>query len=77
MTDVDLRALVRAAVERHMGLSGPVSAPPVSSRPSSGPAPSGHPASSLYLTLVNTTDDCVIEPSVRCNHCGYCKTHGY
>jgi len=77
MPEGDGRARVRAAFERHMGLSGPGSAPPVSSRPSSGPAPSGHPASSLYLTLVNTTDDCVIEPSVRCNHGGYCKTHGY
>lgn len=77
MTDVDLRALVKAAVERHMGPSGPLSAPPVSSRSSTGPGQAAHPAQSLFLSLVNTTDDCVIEPSVRCNHCGYCKTHGY
>ena len=36
-----------------------------------------HPSHSVYVHLVNTTDDCVIEPTVRCNHCNYCKTHGH
>ena len=36
-----------------------------------------HPSHHLYLTVVNTTDACVIEPSVTCDHCGYCKSHGH
>jgi threonine dehydrogenase-like Zn-dependent dehydrogenase len=26
---------------------------------------------------VNPGDACVIEPSVPCDHCGYCKSHGH
>jgi hypothetical protein len=24
-----------------------------------------------------TSGPCLIEPSVRCNHCGYCQSHGH
>jgi hypothetical protein len=37
----------------------------------------GHHSHAIYLTLVNQGESCVIEPAVSCNHCGYCKTHGY
>ena len=36
-----------------------------------------HPSHHVYVTVVNTTDACVIEPSVACEHCGYCKSHGH
>lgn len=36
-----------------------------------------HPSHHIYLTVVNATDACVIEPSVTCDHCGYCKSHGH
>ena len=70
MSDLDLRALVRDAVARHLG-----SAKAAPAREPSGVSP--HIAHAVYLTLVNTTDECVIEPAVSCHHCGYCKTHGY
>lgn len=74
MSDIDLRALVRDAVRRH--ISQPVAAgpAPAARRPESGGLSL---AEGLYVALVNHTDDCLIEPTVRCNHCGYCKTHGY
>jgi len=75
MHEIDLRALVRDAVERHLTHTGTAGPGPGSSARS--PVAPSHPAQALYLTLVNATDDCVIEPSVRCTHCGYCKTHGY
>ena len=71
MTELDLRTIVREAVARH--LHGEVPAAP---QPPVRPA-AGHPSQAIYLSLFNATDDCVIEPSVRCNHCGYCKTHGF
>ena len=75
MNDQELRSLVRDAVARHMGRpSEAVSAPmPVSAPVSIG----AHPSHALYLTVVNTTDACIIEPSVPCEHCNYCKTHGH
>lgn len=78
MTDAELRTLVRDAVARHLGraprppMSDPAPAPHV--RTSSW---SEHPSHHLYLQVVNTTDACVIEPSVPCDHCGYCKSHGH
>jgi hypothetical protein len=82
MTDATLRAIVREAVSRHLGHSGIESrvAPPVSpvlphAQPS-GPW-QHHPSHFLYVSLVNSDSACVIEPSVACDHCGYCKSHGH
>ena len=37
-------------------------------------------AAFLRLPLASGGDDdgaCLIEPSVRCNHCGYCQSYGH
>lgn len=76
MNELDLRALVREAVARHMG--GGHAAPARESLPVRTAAPrEPHPSHGLYVTLINSSDACVIEPSVRCDHCGYCKSHGH
>ena len=76
MNDQELRALVRDAVARHMG--GTHAAPRDESLPVKMVTPHGvHPSHGVYLALVNSTDACVIEPSVPCEHCGYCKSHGH
>jgi len=51
-------------------------APPFALPPASAPDPGL--AFARYLTLVNANGGaCVIEPTVTCNHCGYCQTHGH
>ena len=76
MNELDLRALVRDAVARHMGVGH--AAPAQESLPVKTATPHGsHPSHGLYVTLINSSDACVIEPSVRCDHCGYCKSHGH
>jgi hypothetical protein len=79
MTDDDLRALVRAAVDRHFrGADEPVR--PAATETRAVPAAviwRGHPSHSQYLTVINSGDACVIEPAVPCDHCGYCKSHGH
>ena len=89
MNEVDVRALVREAVARHFGPQGPqgpaaptrAAAPLMSAPPAhaihGGAVLAGHSSHALYLTLVNTSDACVIEPSATCDHCGYCKSHGH
>lgn len=79
MTDDELRAIVRDAVQRHLG--GRATGSPETSRPLP-PSDDGahwrqHPSHVQYLTLVNVGDACLIEPAVECNHCGYCKSHGH
>ncbi|MEO7190392.1 MAG: hypothetical protein ABI051_05000 [Vicinamibacterales bacterium] len=88
MNDQQLRALVRDAVARRLGArslpaagdvgcggSGP--APPMAIPAHDHPSHHGHPSHHVYLTVINTTEACVIEPSVMCDHCGYCKSHGH
>jgi hypothetical protein len=72
MNDQELRALVRDAVARHLkpGSSGTTGA-----TRTTGAAV--HPSHAIYLSVVNTTDACVIEPGVACNHCNYCRSHSY
>jgi hypothetical protein len=80
MNEEQLRALVREAIAKHIGqappaasshLVGPVGAPSVR-------ASAGHPSHGLFvLPAANDSGACVIEPSVSCNHCGYCKSMGH
>lgn len=73
MDDRELRALVRDAVQRHLGTR---SVPEHPQYPQDLQHPQ-HPSHALYVRLVNISDACVIEPSVQCDHCGYCKSHGH
>jgi hypothetical protein len=36
----------------------------------------GHVSHARYL-LPDSGGPCLIEPSVQCNHCGYCQSHGH
>lgn len=72
MNDEELRALIRQAVQRHLEPEAQASSP----RP---PAPATVSASFGQYRLDRAPDDtmCLIEPAVRCNHCGFCKCHGH
>ena len=81
MTDEELRALVRDAVQRHLGAACIACQPRSASRRDrlgrrAQPAPPREPRA-CTSRVVNVGDACVIEPSVACNHCGYCKSHGH
>ena len=69
MTDQELRVMIRDSIARQ---SGARSAP--------DPVAAFHAhVSHLRLPLVRGGDDdgaCLIEPAVRCNHCGYCQSLG-
>jgi hypothetical protein len=74
VSEQELRAMVREAIAKHTGHAptGP------------GPVPSldacRQHASHALLPLLRGGDDdgaCVIEPAVRCNHCGFCLSFGH
>jgi len=74
MNEQELRGLVREAVERHIGgrESFSFKVPEKASR---------HHSSHLLLKVVpgSAIDEgaCLIEPAVRCNHCGFCQSLGH
>lgn len=64
--------MIRASIARHQGGAvGPAGRPPFEGA-------AAH-ASHLRLPLVSGDEEgaCLIEPSVRCNHCGYCLSMGH
>jgi hypothetical protein len=66
-SDSELRALVRDAIARRVQRQAPE-------------APSGIHASHGLLPLQRGSEGdgtCLIEPDVRCNHCGYCLSYGH
>lgn len=81
MNEDELRAVIRAAVERHLGNASPESVP--------ARATPGEPRRDAVGPLVAIAfgqyqldraagdTNCLIEPAVRCNHCGFCKCHGH
>jgi hypothetical protein len=79
MTEDDLRALVRDAVSRHLGIGGATGGASTPAGSSGVPAPGVHPSFGRYLLPREPGDgsQCLIEPSVKCNHCGYCESHGF
>jgi len=41
-----------------------------------GETPAGH-ASHYRYVLPESDGPCLIEPTVQCNHCGFCQSHGH
>ena len=71
MNEAELRELVRDAIRRRAGREADA-AP-------AAPAGRDH-ASHALLPLARGGDGdgaCLIEPSVRCTHCGYCLSYGH
>jgi hypothetical protein len=78
MTDEELRALVREAIDRHLGGAA---GPAVTGRtPSAAPGPAHaayHPSHGRFVLAASGDGACIIEPAVTCTHCGYCKSYGH
>ena len=85
MTDDELRALVRDAIARHLGTgaAGGSSQPTQLSTPReatrSDPPWRSHPSFGKLLVTAGDEEGgpCLIEPSVHCNHCGFCQSYGH
>jgi len=71
ISEDELRALVRGAIARHLG-------PAAGARPPEPHLPL-HASHAMWPLPRGGDGDgaCLIEPSVRCTHCGYCLSHGH
>src|SRR5262245_24642989 len=84
MNEQDVRELVREAIERHLGRPEETGRVPFSAaarEKGTRPLSFGEHPSHIMLKVVpgSQIDDgmCVIEPAVRCNHCGFCQSYGH
>ena len=87
MHDEEIRALVREAVARHLSAaSEPVSGARRADitvlegrAGAAGVAWKQHVSHGRYVFLAPADPDspCVVEPQVRCHHCGFCQSYGH
>jgi hypothetical protein len=77
MTDQEIRAMIRDSIARHVGAApGPASGAYAGESVLTFHAHASHGR----FALVRGGDDdgaCLIEPAVRCNHCGFCQSFGH
>jgi hypothetical protein len=72
MTDQELREMVRESIARQLGSGAPAH------QSTRVPDPSNPSFALLPLSRGGDGDgSCLIEPAVRCNHCGYCLSYGH
>jgi len=83
MNEQELRAMVRDSIARQLGSPANDAVRLKADATSGGvrlqPDLSSH-AAFVRLPLLSGGDDdgaCLIEPAVRCNHCGYCQSYGH
>lgn len=74
MTEQELRLLVREAILRHQGSRH--DHPPPATLPLTFHQHASH---GMFVFPAGDDSDgpCLIEPTVTCNHCGYCKSYGH
>jgi hypothetical protein len=73
MDEQQLRGLVREAIARHLG---PPATPPAPT-PAVPVSFDAIAVAQFHVARPPGEIDCVIEPSVMCNHCGHCLCYGY
>lgn len=73
MNEDAVRMMVREAIAKHL-------ASPQSGDERAGESrhlPLASHASHFRYALPGSGAACLIEPTVQCNHCGYCQSHGH
>lgn len=73
MNEDALRALVRETLARLESSGGR----PSHDSPGAPLTFATHSSHFRYAELPPSGGPCLIEPGVRCNHCGYCQSHGH
>jgi len=80
MTEEELRTIVRDAIARHLKGEGGNLPPRADSEATSARSLIAHASHSRLPVLAGDRlgdGVCLIEPSVGCNHCGYCQSYGH
>jgi len=72
MNEETLRAMIREAIAKQL----PDRANEDEGSPSTQLALASH-VSHFRYALPGSGEACLIEPTVQCNHCGYCQSHGH
>jgi hypothetical protein len=79
MNEQEVRAMIRESIARQTGAPAPARSAAAAGGPDAAAMFHAH-VSHLRFPIVRGSDDdgaCIIEPAVRCNHCGFCLSYGH
>ena len=76
LSEQDLRTMIRDAIARHAGGHAPLDLRD-SPLHGSGESLLAHSSHGMLAVVAVGDGECIIEPSVRCDHCGYCQSLGH
>jgi hypothetical protein len=77
VNDNELRALVRESIAKQLSQPARTAASHAGSAPAMVDARL-HASHAVYdIARIDADGPCIIEPSVPCTHCNYCKSHGH
>jgi hypothetical protein len=76
ISEQELRAMIRDAIARNAG-NVEAHEPEDPPRQNAGAMVRGHASHGRFLVVPSGDGECIIEPAVRCNHCGYCQSLGH
>jgi hypothetical protein len=77
ISEQELRGMIREAIARHGSPRPDHAAAPPPSLVAPMPTALVHCSHGLLALVASGDAECVIEPSVPCDHCGYCKSLGH
>ena len=84
MHDDQLRQLVRDAIAQHLGTDAVAKTAPSQALGAEALAKAAlswktHLSHGRFVYLAPTEPDapCVVQPEVRCHHCGFCQSYGH
>jgi hypothetical protein len=69
--------MIRDAIARHSSAESEPQGPSGSSIGGPGATLRNHSSHAIFAVVPSGEGECIIEPSVRCDHCGYCKSLGH
>ncbi len=76
ISEQELREMIRQAIARQRAGGEPaIDLGPEAT--STAGLHQAHASHLLFAAVPAGDGDCIIEPTVRCNHCGYCKSLGH
>jgi hypothetical protein len=77
ISEQELRDMIRDAIARHGAGDRARDVPAISAAGAPVASPGGHASHGMFAVVASTDGECIIEPTVRCNHCGFCKSLGH
>lgn len=77
MNEDALRTMIREAIAKRIASPELSEGGPTLSEGGSQRLALASHASHFRYALQGSGEACLIEPTVQCNHCGYCQSHGH